>query len=106
MGKRQRYQDHVDPEYRRWGRIYRSFPGVDECVRLILTRKATGAWADIIAYELAENADEHLTQIIDAFNEYKSDDVAVYMLMSLELAAMPKSVEFLTSILQNIADWQ
>jgi hypothetical protein len=101
MGKRDRYRDHVDPEYRRWGRTYHSFPGVDECAGLILDRRATGAWADIIAYELAENASEHLNEFINAFRLHESDDVALYVLMALELAALPASVDFLSSVLRE-----
>ena len=101
MGKRDRFRDHVDPEYQRWGRTYRTFPGVDECARLILDRKATGAWADIIAFELAENATENLDDIIDVFHKHTSDDVAVYMLMALETAALPASVDFLSNVLRG-----
>ena len=99
MGKRDRYRDHVDPEYQRWGRTYRTFPGVDECARLILDRKATGAWADIVHFELAENASDHLADMIDAFRNHTSDGVAVYILMALETAALPESVEFLSDVL-------
>ncbi len=101
MGKRDRYRDHVDPEYQRWGRAYRTFPGVDECARLILDRKAVGAWADIVTFELAENANEHLDEIIDVFHKRLTDDVAVYMLMALETAAVPASVEFLSDVLRG-----
>lgn len=101
MGKRDRYNDHVDPEYQRWGRTYRSFPGVKECARLILDRKATGAWADIVAFELAENANEHLDEIIVTFHEHKSDDVAVHILIALETAALPASTEFLSDVLRS-----
>lgn len=101
MEKRYRYRDHVDPEYRRWGRTYRSFPGVDECARLILDRKATGAWADIVAFELAENARDHLNELTNAFRVHESDDFALYVLMALEMAALPASVDFLSSVLRD-----
>ncbi len=101
MGKRIRYHDHVDPEYQRWGRTYRTFPGVDECARLVLDRKATGAWADIVHFELAENADDHIDEIVNAFHNHTSDDVALYMLMALETAALPESVGFLSDILRD-----
>ncbi len=101
MGKRVRFRDHVDPEYRRWGRTYRSFPGVDECARLILDGKATGAWADIVALELAENANDHLNELIDAFHDRKSDDIAIFVLMALEIAALPASVDFLSGVLRD-----
>ena len=99
MRKRDLYRDHVDPEYQRWGRTYKTFPGVDECVRLILEGKATGAWADIFHFELAHNANEYLNQIIDTFHSHTSEDVAVYMLMALETAALPESVDFLSTVL-------
>lgn len=101
MGKRDRYRDHVDPEYRRWGRTYHSFPGVDECARLIVDRKVTGAWADIIAYELAENARNHYEELIDAFRRHEPDDVALYVMMALEMAVLPGSVDFLAGVLRN-----
>ena len=101
MGRRNRYRDHVDPEYRRWGRTYRSFPGVEECSRLILDRKATGAWADIVAFELAENASEHLNKLIDSFRAHESDAVAVHVLMALEMAALPASVDFLSCVIRD-----
>lgn len=99
MVKRNRYSDHIDPEYQRWGRTYRTFPGVEECVRLILDRKAIGAWADIVHFELAENAKEHLTQIIETFHKHTSNDVALYMLNTLETAAFPESAAFLANVL-------
>lgn len=101
MGKRDRFRDHVDPDYRRWGRTYRSFPGVQECARLILDRKATGAWADIVAWELAENASEHLDEMINTFRAHESDAVALYILMALEEAALPASVDFLSGVLRD-----
>jgi hypothetical protein len=101
MEKRDRYRDHVDPEYRRWGCTYRSFPGIAECARLVLDQKATGAWADIVVYELAENADLHLTELTKAFRAHESDNFSIYVLMALELAAVPASVEFLQEILRD-----
>ncbi|HVX60778.1 MAG TPA: hypothetical protein VHC19_09255 [Pirellulales bacterium] len=101
MGKRDRYRDHPDPDYQEWGRVYRTFPGVPECIRLILARKATGAWADIVAYELAENARENLSELIDAFHGHISDGVALYVMMALEMAALAESVDFLSAVLQQ-----
>ncbi len=101
MGKRKRYLDHVDPEYRRWGRTYQAFPGVDECARLIVDGKATGAWADIVHDELADNAEEHLDEMIDAFQEHQADDVAIRILAALETAAVPGSVAFWSGILHR-----
>lgn len=101
MAKRLRYHDHVDPDYQQWGRTYRSFPGVEECVRLILARKTKGSMADIIHHELAENAGEHLAEMIDSFNDHAPGDVALYMMMALETAALPDSVEFLSGVLRG-----
>jgi hypothetical protein len=101
MGKRDRYRDHPDPEYQRWGRTYRSFPGVTECARLILERKATGAWADIVVHELAANAGDNLAELIEAFHDHASDDFGTYVMMALEIAALPESVEFLSSVMQQ-----
>lgn len=101
MGKRDRYRDHPDPEYQRWGRTYRLFPGVTECARLILQRKATGAWADIVAHELAENASGNLESLIAAFREHAADGFGVYVMMALEMAALPESVEFLSAVLRQ-----
>lgn len=99
MGKRDRYRDALDPELRRWGRTYRSFPGVDECVSLILAGKARGAWADFVVFELAENAPDHLPELIDAFRAHALDNAALYLLESLEIAALPQSVGFFTELL-------
>ena len=101
MGKRDRYRDHPDPEYQGWGRTYRSFPGVAECARLILQHKATGAWADIVVHELAANARDNLAELIQAFHEHASDRFGIYVMMALEIAALPESVEFLSSVLQR-----
>lgn len=101
MGKRNRYQDHVDPEYRRWGSTFGNFPGIDECEKLILDGKATGASADIITNELAEHANEHLNEVIEMLHKHPSNDVSIYMLMAVELAALPASVEFLSDVLRD-----
>ena len=101
MGKRSRYRDHMDPEYQRWARRYPRFPGVAECARLIRARKARGAWADIIASELAENATHCMSDLIAAFRTDPSEDVRVYVMMALESARLPESVPFLAEVLQD-----
>lgn len=101
MANRNRYLDHDDPQYQRWGRAYRKFSGVAERTRLILNGQATGAWADIVHFDLAENADQYLDEIIVTFNQHLSNDVAVYMVMALETAAIPRSAEFLSDLLRN-----
>ena len=100
MAKRARYGDHVDPEHRRWGRKYPRFPGIAECVRLIRARKARGAWAEIIAYELAENASSCLPELIDAFRNDSKRDVRLYVMMALETARLPEAVPFLEEVLR------
>ncbi len=99
MPKKPKFHDHIDPEYQRWGKTYPSFPGIPECVDLILNRKAIGAWADIVAYELAENADEHADEMIGMFNIHQNDSVSLFMLMAFELAAIPSTVPFFASVL-------
>lgn len=101
MGKRQRYRDHVDPEYRRWGRTYARFPGVNECVRLIKERKASGAWGDIIVHQLAENAGRCLSELIDAYHGDSDGDVRMYVMMALEIAQPPEAVPFLEQVLRE-----
>jgi hypothetical protein len=101
MGKRNNYRNHIDPEYQRWGRRYPRFPGVEEGVRLIRAGKARGAWADIIAHELAENASHCLSALIDTFRADSSDDVRLYVMMALEKAKLPQSVQFLAEVWQD-----
>jgi len=101
MGKRNRYRDHVDPEYQRWGRRYPRFPGVAECASLILAGKASGAWADIIAFELAENAGICLAELIETFRNDPGGDVCLYVMMALDIARVPASVPFLVEVLRE-----
>ncbi len=101
MGKRNRYRDHIDPEYQRWGRRYPRFPGVAECARLIRSRKARGAWADIIASELAENAAGCLAELIETFRNDSGSDVRFYVMMALDIAQVPASVPFLAEVLRE-----
>lgn len=101
MGKRDRFHDAVDPELRRWGQLYRRFPGIEECARLIRAGKARGAWAEMIVFELSENAEDHLDEMIAAFREGDGDTVALYMMMALEYAAVPASVDFLLQVLRE-----
>src|SRR5208283_2520333 len=101
MGKRNQYRDHIDPEYQRWGRQYPRFPGVAECARLIRARKARRGWADIILYELAENASLCLPDLIEAFRTDPSGDVRLFVMMALEVAKLPESVPFLADVLQD-----
>lgn len=95
------YRDHIDPEYRRWGEAYPRFPGVAECARLIRSRKAKGAWADIIVHELAANAADCLPELIAAYREGSSDDVLTYVMMALDIARLPESVPFLEEIVRR-----
>ncbi len=101
MGKRNRYRDHVDPEYQRWGRRYPCFPGVAECASLIRAGKACGAWADIIAVELAENAEACLAELIETFRSDPGSNVALYIMMALDIARVPASVPFLAEVLRE-----
>jgi hypothetical protein len=99
MGKRNRYRDHIDPEYQRWGRKYPRFPGVAECARLIQAGKARGSWADIIVYELAENAAYCLPELIETFR--KDPAFRLYVMMVLDIARVPESVPFLAEVLHE-----
>jgi hypothetical protein len=99
MGKRAQFQDHVDPEYRRWAKDYPRFPGVGECVRLICAHKAKGSWADIIAHELADNAVECSPELISAYRNATTDDVRLYVMMALDIARAPETVPFLSNVL-------
>jgi hypothetical protein len=90
-----------DPEYLRWRRKYPRFPGVDECARLIRAGKASGAWADIIAGELADNAADSLPALIAAFRDDPSGDVRLYVMMALEIARLQESVPFLAEVLRG-----
>jgi len=101
MGKRDRYRKSINLEDKRWGQKYRSFPGVGECVRLLLDVRVCGYTLEIIKAELVENASRHLEEMIDAFHNHKTDRVAIFMLMVLELAALPESVDFLATVLRD-----
>lgn len=96
-----KYREHIDPECRRWGKTYPQFPGVAECVRLILAGKAKGSWADIIAAELAAHAAQRLDELIAAYRENSDSDVRLYVLMALEMALVPESVPFLVDVLRE-----
>src|SRR5262249_23916604 len=87
--------------YQRWGRTYPRFPGVAECARLIRDGKARGSWADIIAYELGENAGERLAELIETFSTDPSESVRLYVMMALDIARLPESVPFLAEVLQE-----
>jgi hypothetical protein len=101
VGKRHNYRDHIDPEYRRWGRKYPRFPGVAECVRLIRAGKARGSWADIIADEMARHASLHLPELIETFRTDSSDQVRLFVMMALEMARLPESIPFLAEVLRQ-----
>ena len=101
MGKRDRYRDHIDPDYRRWGRRYPHFPGVAECARLVRDGKAAGSWADIIVHELAENAAECFTELVETFRTDSCETVRLYVVMALDIARLPQSVPFLTEVLRE-----
>jgi hypothetical protein len=100
MDGRVNYREHIDPEYRRWGRKYPRFPGVVECLRLVRDGKATGAWADIVVDELAHHASDCYTELVESFRSEANNRVRVFVLMALEIAALPESVSFLVEILK------
>jgi hypothetical protein len=99
VGKRTRDRDNPNPEVQRWGRTYPRFPGVAECARLIKAREARGVWADIIAYELANNAHACLPELIEAFRKDRGGDVGLYVMMALDIARLPETVPFLAEVL-------
>lgn len=93
--------DYIDPEYQRWRRKYPRFPGVTECARLIRSRKAKGAWADIIAGELAQHASACLPDLIEMYRNDPSNNVRLYVMMALDIAMIPMSVPFLAEVLRG-----
>ena len=101
------YNRHPDPEYQRWFRKYPKFPGINECIQLILAGKATGAWADIIVNELAANAADNLEELISEFHKHtleataESNKVTLLIMMALELAKLPASIQFLSQVLKE-----
>jgi hypothetical protein len=101
MGKPVEYREHIDPEYQRWGRKYPRFPGIAECTRLIRTGKATGAWADIIADELARHASSCLTELLETFRTDPNESVRLFVMMALEKACLPQTVPFLATVLRE-----
>jgi hypothetical protein len=101
VGKRDKYRDNLDPEYRRWGRKYPRFPGVAECARLIRAGKARGLWADIIADELACHANLHFPELIETFRTDSSDRVRLFVMMALEMSRLPESIPFLAEVLRQ-----
>jgi hypothetical protein len=92
------YSTHTDPEYRRWGKKYPHFPGVAECVRLLRSRKARGAWIDIITLELAAHANECLPELAAAFRSEADEWVRLMVLLSVADARLPVAIEFLTEV--------
>jgi HEAT repeats len=74
---------------------------VAECARLIRDGKARGTWADIIAYEFAENASECLVELIDTFRTDPNESVRQYVMMALDIARLPQSVPFLAEVLRE-----
>jgi hypothetical protein len=101
MVERVNFRDHIDPEYQRWGRKYPRFPGVVECVRLIRAGQARGAWADIIADELARHAYLCLPELLEAFRTDSSESVRLVVMMALEMARLPETVSFLAAVLRE-----
>lgn len=95
------YLECVDPEYRRWGKKYPRFPGVPECLRLIETGKAKGAWADIIVFEFERHARECLGELLDTYQKTRSEQFRLSVLLALERAQLPESVPFLNEVLHG-----
>jgi hypothetical protein len=91
----------MDPDQQRWGKQYPRFPGVAECVRLILAKKARGIWAENIVHELAENAEACLPELIAAYRDTSSDDVTKYVMMALDIARPPAAIPFLSEVLRD-----
>ena len=96
-----RFRDHIDPEYQRWGRKYPRFPGVAECMRLIRAGKARGAWAEIIAAELAQHAKLCLPELIETFHNDATERVRLFIMMALEVAQLPETIGFFADMLRQ-----
>src|SRR5262249_28069693 len=63
--------------------------------------KARGVITEIIVFELAEYAASCLPDLIQAFRENPSGDVRMFVLMALEIALLPESVEFFGEVLRD-----
>lgn len=62
---------------------------------------AQGARADVIAYELADNAVECLPELIAAYRDAANDDVRLYVMRALEIAKPPEAVAFMVEVLRS-----
>ena len=101
MGSASDYSQHVDPEYRRWGRKYPRFPGVTECVRLLRSGKIRGAWVDIVLHELTEHAQECLPELVAAFCSNESEWVRLMVLTAVAQARLPSAIKFLADVVRQ-----
>ncbi len=95
------FRDHPDPEYQRWHRTYPRFPGVPECVQLILARMTRGTWDDIIVQQLADNAGDCLSDLVGAYRSDPGGDIRLFVMMALDLARPPEAVGFLAEVLRS-----
>ncbi len=99
---------HIDPEYERWFQNYPKFPGVAKCVELLKQTNVTGAWVDIICWQLEEHAAENLGELTIALHAEESAAIRSILMQALEKAALPESLPLWAEFLQspNIGEQQ
>jgi HEAT repeat protein len=92
----------IDPEERRWRRVYPAFPGVATCVALLRRPNVRGTWVDIIRAELTAHAGEGLGELVAEFRRPENDArVRALIVAAIADAAAPSAVPFLTGCLAD-----
>lgn len=98
-----------DPVYVRWKQKHPQFPGVSECVRVLRLPGTTGSLVDIVIGELQDNAAQHASELIAAFQTEPNERIRHILMGILAEARLPEAlpllVEHLHSTDEQLQHW-
>jgi HEAT repeat protein len=98
-------REHLDPEYVRWRKKYRRFPGVAECFRVLHGRNVNGALKEIIECELIDHASECLQELIDVYRSEDDDYYRRYAFWAIAKSRLPEAIPFLAEVAKEPNDF-
>jgi hypothetical protein len=104
-----KHNPSLDPEYRRYRRVYPRFPGVPTCLALLRRPNVPGGYWEAVFHDLAQHAPEVVDELIAACHDDANADIRWAILEILGALpapqALPLFAAYLTAEDESLRKW-
>jgi hypothetical protein len=104
-----KHNPSLDPEYRRYRRVYPRFPGVPICLALLRRPNVPGGYWEAVFHDLAQHAPEVVDELIAACHDDANADIRWAILEILGALpapqALPLFAAYLTAEDESLRKW-